>query len=87
MRPSVYDAILPPRLLTMPNSMDIQANQHYKTRCVAKGCSQIEGVDFNELFAAVAIGLVPGHAQGRQGHEVYYFSRLDGVEGSRSQES
>jgi hypothetical protein len=55
----------------MPNSMDIQANQHYKTRCVAKGCSQIEGVDFNELFAAVAIGLVPGHAQGRQGHEVY----------------
>jgi hypothetical protein len=26
----------------------------YKARCVAKGCSQIEGVDFNELFAAVA---------------------------------
>ena len=26
----------------------------YKARWVAKGYSQIEGVDFNELFAAVA---------------------------------
>jgi hypothetical protein len=26
----------------------------YKARCVAKGYSQIEGVDFNELFAEVA---------------------------------